>query len=75
MSARTGEFLAHGPDKWGGGSEEREFVMTADSPVIPRGHRANDEIELVPYDPCWADQFEALAGWLRDLLIRGRRHT
>lgn len=50
-------------------SEYRDFWISANAYVKPPEKDAdNDEVHIVDYDPSWPQQFEEIAGWLRDYL-------
>jgi GrpB-like predicted nucleotidyltransferase (UPF0157 family) len=65
-----GEFAARGPAEWwgDGGREPWTFSLFALAPFDCRLNGFRDDIVLVDYDPTWPEQYERMAGWLRDRL-------
>lgn len=50
-------------------SECRDFWISANAYVKPQEKDAGiDEVHIVDYDPSWPQQFDEIAGWLRDYL-------
>jgi len=66
----TGEFTARGPAEWSNcdSAEPCTFRMTTNAYYDVGGREFKDEVYLVNYDPSWPEQFERMAGWLRDTL-------
>lgn len=64
----TGEFCAQGPEEWRSGDRPavRDFRVTANAYVSPHQRAPADEVQLADHEPSWAQQFEEMAGWIRD---------
>jgi GrpB-like predicted nucleotidyltransferase (UPF0157 family) len=65
-----GEFAARGAAEWwsDGFRGDRTFVLFAHLFFDCRKRKFRDDVLLADYDPTWPEQYEQMAGWLRDRL-------
>jgi GrpB-like predicted nucleotidyltransferase (UPF0157 family) len=66
----SGEYLARGPTAWWGAeqAEPRPFLMWGHAYIAPCGGAADDDVQLLPYDPAWPERFREMEAWLRSRL-------
>jgi len=65
-----GEFTARGMPEWWAAetAAKRPFQLFAHVPYDLKTSAFDDQVLLVDYDPAWPEQYERMAGWLREHL-------